>query len=87
VKFGYFLRLSATKVLHLIRANCPDFIFEKLFTEITKFKLASGATALLAGTLPEEAPRNLRQMFSRAVVVSGGSTRLKVEVLDVEVSA
>jgi hypothetical protein len=70
-----------------IRANCPKFIFEKLFLEITKFKLSSGATALLAGTLPEEAPRNLRQMFARAVVVSEGSTRLKVEALDVEVPA
>lgn len=64
-----------------IRANCPNFLFQKLFVEVTKFKLASGATTLLAGTLPEEAPRNLRQMFSKAVVVTDGSSRLKVENL------
>jgi hypothetical protein len=65
-----------------IRENCPKFIFEKLFTEVTKFKLAGGATSLLAGILPEEAPRNLRQMFSKAVVVTNGSSRLKVENLE-----
>lgn len=64
-----------------IRANCPDFLFQKLFVEVTKFKLAGGATTLLAGTLPEEAPRNLRQLFSKAVVVTDGSLRLKVENL------
>ena len=69
-----------------IRANCPKFLFDKLFIEVTKFKMASGATSLLAGTLPEEAPRNLRQLWSKAVVVTDGSSRLKVEDLQ-EVAA
>jgi hypothetical protein len=67
-----------------IREKCPLVVFEKLFLKITKWKLASGATSLLAGTLPEEAPRNLRQLFSKAVIVSEGAPRLRIEKITVE---
>jgi hypothetical protein len=70
-----------------IRDACPDSLFRKLFISVTKYKLAGGATTLLAGILPEEAPRNLRQLFSKAVIVSDGAARLRVEKLGVEVTA
>jgi hypothetical protein len=41
-----------------IRAVCPDGLFGHLFRTVTKFKLANGATLVLASPLPEEAPRN-----------------------------
>jgi hypothetical protein len=62
-----------------IREACPDSLFRKLFLTVTKFKLAADATALLAGKLPEGAPRNLRQLFSRAVVLKEGAPRLRIE--------
>jgi hypothetical protein len=65
-----------------IRAVCPSRIFSQLFLAVTKYKLASGATALLAGKLPETAPRNLRVMFSRAVQVKEGSPRLRIEKVE-----
>jgi hypothetical protein len=64
-----------------IREACPDGLFAKLFTTVTKYKLAKDATYVLAGTLPEGAPRNLRMMFSRAVQVTEGSPRLRIEKL------
>ena len=70
-----------------IRDVCPDSLFQKLFIRVTRYKLASGATALLAGILPEEAPRNLRQLFSKAVIVSDGTPRLRAERLEAEVTA
>jgi hypothetical protein len=69
-----------------IRDACPSSLFEQLFVTVKKYKLAKAATMLLAGTLPENAPRNLRQMFSKAVMVSEGSPRLRVEKLE-EVTA
>lgn len=70
-----------------IRESCPVTLFSQLFTPVTKYKLANGATMLLAGKLPEDAPRNLRMMFSRAVEVSEGSPRLRIERLTEEVPA
>jgi hypothetical protein len=76
---------TTTKILDAeverIRDACPLNLFTKLFTAVTKYNLAKGATMILAGTLPEDAPRNLRMMFSRAVEVSEGSPRLRVERL------
>lgn len=65
-----------------IRAVCPASIFRKLFLAVTKYTLATGATALLARKLPEDAPRNLRVLFSRAVQVKDGSLRLKIEKIN-----
>jgi hypothetical protein len=70
-----------------IREKCSLALFQKLFVKITKYKLASGATALLAGILPEEAPRSLRQMFAKAVITTEGAPRLRVEKIGVEVPA
>jgi hypothetical protein len=62
-----------------IREACPDGLFRQLFLTVTKFKLATGATQLLAGKLPQGAPRNLRQLFSRAVILKDGAPRLRIE--------
>ena len=62
-----------------IRESCPETVFSKLFVSITKYKLAKDAMRMLAGTLPEDAPRNLRQMFSRAVIAKESAPRLQVK--------
>ena len=67
-----------------IREACPDSLFSKLFTAVTKYKLAKSATLLLSATLPEEAPRNLRVLFSKAVQIVEDSPRLKIERIEVE---
>jgi hypothetical protein len=70
-----------------IRAACPDGLFGRLFRTVTKFKLADGATLVLASPLPEGAPRNLRLMFSRAVETKETSPRLRIEKTTVECAA
>jgi hypothetical protein len=62
-----------------IRQACPVPLFAKLFVAVTKYKLAKTATMLLAAPLPEDAPRNLRTLFSRAVQIIEDSPRLKIE--------
>jgi len=84
--FTFTLSTSSTTELRdaeieQLRKVCQPSIFRKLFVVVTKFKLADGATALLAGKLPETAPRNLRVLFSRAVQVKEGSMRLRIEKL------
>jgi hypothetical protein len=69
-----------------IRQVCPGVLFERLFRTVTKFKLADGATAMLASRLPADAPRNLRVMFSRAVETKETAPRLRVEKIEVEAS-
>ena len=69
-----------------IRQLCPGEIFDHLFRTVTKFKLADGATMFLATRLPADAPRNLRRMFSRSVLVKENSPRLRVEKIGVEVA-
>lgn len=64
-----------------IREACSESVFSYLFVTVTKYKLTKHATTLLAGILPEGAPRNLRMMFSRAVQVVEGSPRLRIEKL------
>lgn len=66
-----------------IKEACPQTIFSQLFIAVTKYKLAKSATMLLAATLPEEAPRNLRAMFARAVQIVEDSPRLKIERIEV----
>src|SRR5713226_5015413 len=62
-----------------IRAVCPNGLFGRLFKTVTKFKLADGAFLLLASPLPEDAPRNLRLMFSKAVETKETARRLRIE--------
>jgi hypothetical protein len=69
-----------------IRAVCPDGLFGQMFVAVTNYKLTSGATTLLAGKLPEAAPRNLRMMFSRAAQVKEGAPRLRIEKIGAEVA-
>jgi len=65
-----------------IRQACPGTLFDRLFRSVTKYKLAEGATLVLASRLPVNAPRNLRMMFSRAVETKETSPRLRIEKLD-----
>jgi len=67
-----------------IAESCPAQIFDKLFRSTKKWKLCDGASLILAGTLPLQAPRNLRQMFERAVTIKEGQPRLRVEKLNQE---
>lgn len=68
-----------------IREACPEYLFAKLFSSMTKYKLVSGAHTLLASpSLPEGSPRNLRQLFNRAVLVKEGTPRLRIEAKDSE---
>jgi hypothetical protein len=69
-----------------IRQACPGSLFERLFRTVTKFKLADGATTVLAGRLPADAPRNLRLMFSRAVETKETAPRLRIDTIEVEAS-
>ena len=65
-----------------IRQACPGTLFDRLFRSVTKFKLAEGATLVLASRLPPDAPSRLRMMFSRAVETKQTSPRLRIEKLD-----
>ena len=67
-----------------IREVCPGTLFDKLFRTVTKFKLADGATRVLASPLPADAPRNLRLWFSRAVETKETSPRLRIEKIPTE---
>jgi hypothetical protein len=62
-----------------IRQVCPGILFDRLFRTVTKFKLAEGATMVLASRLPADVPRNLRLMFSRAVETKETAPRLRIE--------
>lgn len=69
-----------------IRQACPGTLFDRLFKTVTKYKLADGATMVLASRLPADAPRNLRAMFARAVETKETSPRLRIEKLEPEAS-
>jgi hypothetical protein len=58
---------------------CSGALFDRLFKVVTKFKLADGATQVLAGRLPADTPRNLRALFSRAVETKETGPRLRIE--------
>lgn len=70
-----------------IRQVCPGALFDRLFKTVTKFKLADGATMVLASRLPADAPRNLRLMFSRAVETTETAPRLRIEKIESEQTA
>ena len=65
-----------------IRQACPSTLFDRLFRSVTKFKLAEGATLVLASRLPVDAPRNLRMLFNRAVTTTESAPRLRIEKLE-----
>ena len=65
-----------------IRQACPTALFERLFRTVTKYKLTDGATLVLAGRLPADAPRNLRVMFHRAVETKDTAPRLRIEKVE-----
>src|ERR1700739_4460980 len=62
-----------------IKEACPVSLFKQLFIAVTKYKLARTATFVLSGTLPEEAPKNLRKMFSQAVQVVESAPSLRIK--------
>jgi hypothetical protein len=64
-----------------IKELCPRSIFDQMFCAVIKYKLASGVMKLLAGTLPEEAPRNLRKLYAQAVETIEGPPRLIIKRL------
>ena len=70
-----------------IRQVCSGALFARLFKVVTKFKLADGATQVLAGRLPADTPRNLRALFSRAVETKETTPRLRVEKIEAEYTA
>jgi len=70
-----------------IRSACPAKLFERLFVPVIKYKLSTGAAILLASPLPEEAPRNLRVMFQKAVQITEESPRLKIERVAAEAAS
>jgi hypothetical protein len=65
-----------------IRESCPGSLFDRLFRAVTKYKLAEGATLLLADRLPEGAPRNLRALFHRAFITKETAPRLRIEKVE-----
>ena len=67
-----------------LRQLCPTGLFNRLFRTITKFQVAEDAFKLLAGTLPEDAPRSLRVMFNRAVQTKPTAPRLRIEQVAAE---
>lgn len=70
-----------------IRQVCPAALFDRLFRTVTKFKLADGATMALSSRLPQDAPRNLRLLFSRAVETKETAPRLRIEKSAAECAA
>ena len=62
-----------------VRQVCSGALFDRLFKVVTKFKLADGATQVLAGRLPADTPRNLRALFSRAVETKETRPRRRIE--------
>src|SRR5713101_7943057 len=93
---GIFYQLTVTRGLtteikdaevERIRAVCADGLFRQLFRTVTKFKMAAGATAVLASPLPGDAPRNLRLMFNRAVETTETAPRLRIEKVSAQCPA
>jgi hypothetical protein len=64
-----------------IRQVCSRTLFDRLFRTVTKFKLADRATHVLASSLPEGTPRNLRLMFSKGVETKKTAPKLRIEKL------
>lgn len=59
---------------------CPTGLFAKLFRKVTSYKIQSGASMVLAAPrLPEGAPKNLRQLWSQAVLIKPKAPSLRVK--------
>jgi hypothetical protein len=87
--FAFTLSTSQTNEIidsevEKIREACPDEVFSKLFTTVTKFKLAATWVKCLAAELPHSAPRNLRWMFAKAVLVKESAPRLRIDKIEAE---
>lgn len=78
LSYGTTSTVIDTEVEKILEA-CGEDLGAKLFKAVTKYSVASSAHPLLAGTLPEGAPRNLRQMFEKAVQISERAPSLKLE--------
>lgn len=63
---------------------CDPKVFNQLFRMEYRYKLVNGAMMLLSRTLPEGAPSNLRQLFSKAVILKESAPRLRIEPLKKE---
>jgi hypothetical protein len=57
----------------------PLDLFSKLFRKVTSYKLQPGASMVLAGTLPQGAPSNLRKLFAQAVLIKPKAPSLRVK--------
>jgi hypothetical protein len=73
-------------ILTLIKCGVPQEeavkFFSALFTFQPKYALASNAVKVIAGKLPKRAPRNLRDLFNRAVKVTPKAPTLSVDEIE-----
>ena len=67
-----------------LEETCDKEVFALLYRKETAYKLAKGAMEFLAKTLPENAPRNLRQLFAQTFTVHERKPSLRVEQLKAE---
>lgn len=58
--------------------------FARLFKFETRYTLTSEATSIMASPLPKGAPRNLRTLFAKAVVIEKREPTVKVELRKVD---
>jgi hypothetical protein len=80
VSYGETTEIRDAQV-ETIERVCPENLFTKLFRKVMRYKLESGASLLLAGTLPDGAPPNLRRLFAAAVILKPRPPSLSVEKL------
>lgn len=78
LSMGETTEIRDTAVEAIERA-CPAGLFAKLFRKVTTYKLASGASMVLAGTLPQGSPSNLRKLFAAAVVLKQKAPSLRIK--------
>jgi hypothetical protein len=78
---GSSTEIKDAEVLRL-KEVCESAVFEKLFREETVYRFAKGWNDFLAGTLPEDAPRNLRQLFARTYNVKPKGPSLTIKKLE-----
>jgi len=81
VSEGSSTEIKDTEVLRL-KEVCEPAVFEKLYREETVYKQSKGFQEFLAGTLPKNAPRNLRQLFARTYTVKPKGPSLTIKKLE-----
>ena len=57
----------------------PLEVFSRLFRKVTSYRMQPGASMVLAGTLPQGAPNNLRKLFAQAVILKPKAPSLRVK--------